>query len=92
MIPVIKSDEVRNSFRDVLDTVQNGSTTIIERDKKSIGVIVPIEQWQSCQRILEAITEAKAAKALRLQGESKLTSADEMKRLMHAKQAGYVGD
>ena len=47
MIQIMKSDEVRNSFRDVLDAVQNGSTVVIERYNKSIGVLVPIDKWQS---------------------------------------------
>lgn len=91
MITTMKSDEVRNSFRDVLDTVQNGSTIVIERYNKSIGVLIPIEQWQSYQQIQAAISEAKTAIERRRTGESQLTSSEEMKRLMQEKRSLYVG-
>ena len=89
MITVMKSDEVRNSFRDVLDAVQNGSTFVIERYHKSIGVLIPMEQWQSYSRIQAAIAEAKQAQARRARGESTLTSLAEMNRLMQEKQGSY---
>lgn len=85
MIQTMKSDEVRNSFRDVLDAVQNGSTIVIERYNKSVGVLIPIEQWQSYARIEAAIAEAKQAQMRRANGEAVLTSSAEMSRLMQEK-------
>jgi len=90
MIQTMKSDEVRNSFRDVLDAVQNGSTVVIERYNKSIGVLMPIEKWQSYERIEVAIAEAKMARARRAKGEATLTSADELTHLMEEKRAQKV--
>lgn len=78
MIQTMKSDEVRNSFRDVLDAVQNGSTIVIERYNKSVGVLLPIEQWQSYARIEAAIAEAKLVKLRRANGEDVVTSSVEM--------------
>lgn len=85
MIQTMKSDEVRNSFRDVLDAVQNGSTVVIERYNKSVGVLLPIEKWQSYAVIEAAVAEAKEAKARRARGETGLTSSAEMNRLMQEK-------
>lgn len=87
MIQTMKSDEVRNSFRDVLDAVQNGSTIVIERYNKSVGVLLPIEKWHSYANIESAIAEAKAIKARRARGETGLTSSAEMSRLMQEKRA-----
>jgi predicted HTH domain antitoxin/antitoxin (DNA-binding transcriptional repressor) of toxin-antitoxin stability system len=80
MIQTMKSDEVRNSFRDVLDAVQNGSTVVIERYNKSVGVLLPIEKWQSYAMIEAAMAEANEAKARRARGEVGLTSSAEMNR------------
>jgi len=91
MIQIMKSDEVRNSFRDVLDAVQSGSTVVIERYNKSIGVLVPMDKWQSYERIEAAIVEAKQARARRAAGETRLTSSAEMMRLMEEKRAAGVG-
>ena len=91
MIQIMKSDEVRNSFRDVLDAVQNGSTVVIERYNKSIGVLVPIDKWQSYEQIEAAIAEAKQARARRAAGETRLTSSAEMARLMEEKRVAGVG-
>jgi len=90
MIQVMKSDEIRNSFRDVLDAVQGGSTVVIERYNKSIGVLIPIEKWHSYERVVAAVAEAKQARARRARGESTLTSSAEMTRLMHEKRAQGV--
>lgn len=87
MIQTMKSDEVRNSFRDVLDAVQNGSTIVIERYNKSVGVLLPMEKWHSYATIEAAIAEAKAVKARRARGETGLTSSAEMNRLMQEKRA-----
>jgi predicted HTH domain antitoxin/antitoxin (DNA-binding transcriptional repressor) of toxin-antitoxin stability system len=80
MIQTMKSDEVRNSFRDVLDAVQNGSTVVIERYNKSIGVLLPIEKWQSYATIEAAVAEAKEVKARRARGDTGLISSAEMNR------------
>ncbi len=83
----MKSDEVRNSFRDVLDAVQNGATVVIERYNKSIGVLVPIDKWHAYERIEAAIAEAKSARARRATGQATLTSSAEMMRLMQEKRS-----
>ncbi len=92
MIQTMKSDEVRNSFRDVLDSVQAGSTIVIERYNKSIGVLLPIEHWQSYQQIETAIAEARQAQSRRIRGEAGLTSSEEMTQLMNAKRVTNVGN
>jgi antitoxin (DNA-binding transcriptional repressor) of toxin-antitoxin stability system len=90
VIQIMKSDEVRNSFRDVLDAIQNGTTVVIERYNKSIGVLIPIEHWQSYQIIQSAIAQAKEARARRERGEARLTSSEEMVRLMNEKRSAHV--
>jgi PHD/YefM family antitoxin component YafN of YafNO toxin-antitoxin module len=58
-----KSDEVRNSWRDMLDTVSRGDSVVIERYNKPVAALIRYDIFLALQ---EEIEELKAAERARL--------------------------
>lgn len=86
---IMKSDEARTRFRDVIDEVIAGRSVLIERYNKPVGVFIPHDKWEAFQ-IAEAFREARQVRERITSGESNLTSIDEVKRLMLEKRAANV--
>ena len=89
-IVTMKSEEARNSWRDMLDIALKGGRVIIERYSKPQAVLVGYEQWQKTQQRLqeyELLQEAKQIADRIDRGEEKTISHEELKRLMLEKRA-----
>ena len=52
----MKSEEARNSWRDMLDHALMGGEVVIERYDKPMAVMVNYKQWQAWKRLLTRIT------------------------------------
>lgn len=58
-ILTMKSEEARNSWRDMLDHAHTGGEVVIERYGKPMAVMVNYEQWQAWKRRLTRITRER---------------------------------
>lgn len=57
----MKSEEARNSWRDILDHTLTGGEAVIERHGKPTAVIVNYKQWQAWKSLLVRITRTRYA-------------------------------
>lgn len=62
-VQVIKSDDARNNWRDVLDTVSAGDDVVIERYTKAVAALIRYEDYIALQDELEELREAERVAA-----------------------------
>ncbi len=89
-VVTMKSEQARNSWRDMLDIVLTGGRVVIERYSKPQAVVVGYDQWQKTQQRLqelELLNEVRRIKTSVANGEMGTISRDELKRLMLEKRA-----
>jgi PHD/YefM family antitoxin component YafN of YafNO toxin-antitoxin module len=48
-VTTMKSDEARQSWRDVLDLAAGGGSVVVERDNKPFAVMISYEAWLAVQ-------------------------------------------
>ncbi len=61
----IGSREARKNWRDLLDAAHTGQQdTIVERNGKPIAVLIPYEDYQAVEAMLEDIRAARRAKLM----------------------------
>lgn len=52
-ITTMKSDEARQSWRDILDIASGGGSVVVERYNKPVAVMISYEAWLTVQEELE---------------------------------------
>lgn len=82
---VLKSDEARQQWRNILDKAMMGDQVVVERYARPEAVIVGYSQYSAMtERLeeLELILGVRTAKAREASGETKPISHDDLKRLL----------
>lgn len=52
-VTIMKSDEARQSWRDILDIAAKGGSVVVERYNKPVAVMINYEAWLAVQEELE---------------------------------------
>lgn len=60
-VQILKSDEARNNWRDVLDTVSAGDDVVIERYTKAVAALIRYEDYVALQDELEDLRASERA-------------------------------
>lgn len=61
MIKTYGSEEARLKLRDILDDVNSGQESVIERYNKPVAVVVGYRQWQALKRLrAEQLAQSRA--------------------------------
>jgi prevent-host-death family protein len=63
MKQIMKSDEARLKWRDLIDRALSGVDTIIERYNKPAAVVIPFEDYAALQEELEDLRAGRRAEA-----------------------------
>jgi prevent-host-death family protein len=59
----MKSDEARQSWRDMLDLAARGGSVVVERYNKPVAVMISYEAWLAVQETLEDLEVGPRAQA-----------------------------
>jgi prevent-host-death family protein len=60
---IMKSDEARLKWRDLIDAAMAGSDIVIERYNKPAAVVIPFEDYVALQEELEDLRSGRRAQA-----------------------------
>ena len=63
-VTTMKSDEARQSWRDMLDLAASGDSVIVERYNKPVAVMISYEAWLAVQEELEDLELGTRASAI----------------------------
>jgi prevent-host-death family protein len=63
MKQIMKSDEARLKWRDLIDRALSGADTVIERYNKPAAVVIPFEDYAALQEELEDLRAGRRAEA-----------------------------
>jgi prevent-host-death family protein len=62
-VTTMKSDEARQSWRDILDIASSGGSVVVERYNKPVAVMISYEAWLAVQEELEDLEVGARAQA-----------------------------
>lgn len=63
-VRILKSDEARQSWRDLLDAVSTGDDVVIERYNKPVAALISYEDFVALQERLEDLRLGRRAQAV----------------------------
>ena len=95
-VKTFRSEEARNRFRDVMESVIAGDEVVVERYNRPAAVVISYDQWQETVRLrkrlkeLELLNEVRRIKQGIAGGEIGAISHEELKRQVLARRT-HVG-
>ena len=95
-VKTFRSEEARNRFRDVMESVIAGDEVVVERYNRPAAVVIGYDRWQTTVQLLERLKELELLHEVRrvkkgiASGEIGTISHDELKRQVLARRT-HVG-